>query len=83
MIANILTVHKSTIIQELRRNRGLRGYRPKQAHAKDMQRRHEKLKTKIPLTTWVVVNTLIKQDWSSEQISGRLYEEYSWPSSYR
>ena len=51
MIANILTVHKSTIIQELRRNRGLRGYRPKQAHAKDMQRRHEKLKTKIPLTT--------------------------------
>ena len=36
MIANILTVHKSTIIQELRRNRGLRGYRPKQAHAKAM-----------------------------------------------
>ena len=40
-----------------------------------MQRRHEKLKTHIPLTTWVVVNTLIEQDWSPEQISGRLYEE--------
>ena len=75
MIANILTVHKSTISRELRRNRGLRGYRPKQAHAKAMQRRHEKLKTHIPLTTWVVVNTLIEQDWSPEQISGRLYEE--------
>ena len=40
-----------------------------------MQRRHEKLKTHIPLTTWVVVNTLIEQGWSPEQISGRLYEE--------
>ena len=48
MIANILTVYKSTISRELRRNRGLRGYRPKQAHAKAMQRRHEKLKTHIP-----------------------------------
>ena len=34
MIANILTAHKSTVSRELRRNRGLRGYRPKQAHAK-------------------------------------------------
>ena len=34
MIANILTVHKSTISRELRRNRRLHGYRPKQAHAK-------------------------------------------------
>jgi len=75
MIANILTVHKSTISRELRRNRGLRGYRPKQAHAKAMQRRHEKLKTHLPLTTWAVVNTLIEQDRSPEQISGRLYEE--------
>ena len=75
MIANILTAHKSTISRELRRNRGLRGYRPKQAHAKAMQRRHEKLKTHLPLTTWAVVNTLIEQDWSPEQISGRFYEE--------
>ena len=75
MIANVLTVHKSTISRELRRNRGLRGYRPKQAHEKAMQRRHEKLKTHIPLTTWAVVNALIKQDWSPEQISIRLLME--------
>ncbi len=68
VIASILAVHKSTISRELRRNRGLRGYRPKQAHEKAMQRRHEKPKTHIPLTTWVVVNALIKQDWSPEQI---------------
>ena len=75
MIANILAIHKSTVSRELRRNRGLRGYRPKQAHEKAMQRRHEKAKTHIPLTTWVVVNALIKQDWSPEQISGRLHTE--------
>ncbi|HHE73214.1 MAG TPA: hypothetical protein ENL34_13140, partial [Chloroflexi bacterium] len=31
-IAGIIKVHKSTVSRELRRNRGLRGYRPKQAH---------------------------------------------------
>ena len=74
-IATILSIHKSTVSRELRRNQGLRGYRPKQAHVKAMQRRYEKPKTHIPLTTWVMVNALIKQDWSPEQISGRLYEE--------
>ena len=31
-IVKVISVHKSTISRELRRNRGLRGYRPKQAH---------------------------------------------------
>jgi IS30 family transposase len=74
-IATILSAHKSTVSRELRRNQGLRGYRPKQAHVKAMQRRYEKPKTHIPLTTWVMVDALIKQDWSPEQISGRLYDE--------
>jgi IS30 family transposase len=30
--ASMIGVHKSTISRELRRNRGLRGYRPNQAH---------------------------------------------------
>ena len=38
-IARLLDVHKSTISRELRRNRGLKGYRPKQAHRKAMSRR--------------------------------------------
>jgi len=75
MIAKVLSAHKSTISRELKRNHGLRGYRPKQAHEKAMQRRHEKSKTRIPLTTWVLVNALIKQDWSPEQISIRLLME--------
>ncbi|WP_296700723.1 helix-turn-helix domain-containing protein [Rhodoferax sp.] len=31
-IAQLINRDKSTISRELRRNRGLRGYRPKQAH---------------------------------------------------
>jgi transposase, IS30 family len=73
MIATILSIHKSTVSRELQRNRGLRGYRPKQAHVKAMQRRHVKLRTHIPLTTGVMVDALIKQDWSPEQISGRSF----------
>lgn len=75
MIAEVLSVNKSTISRELKRNRGLRGYRPKQAQEKAMRRRYEKPKTRIPLTTWVLVNDRIKQNWSPEQISGRLFME--------
>jgi len=31
-IAQVLGRHKATISRKLRRNRGLRGYRPRQAH---------------------------------------------------
>jgi IS30 family transposase len=42
-IAGVVGVHKSTISRELTRNRGLRGYRPKQAQALAEQRRKEKV----------------------------------------
>ena len=38
----VSSFNKSTISRELKRNRGLRGYRPKQAHEKAMIRQHEK-----------------------------------------
>ena len=38
-IATIIDVHKSTISRESARNRGLRGYRPTQAHRFAMNRR--------------------------------------------
>ena len=47
-IATILSIHKSTVSRELRRNQGLRGYRPKQAHVKAMQRRHDNQKLTSP-----------------------------------
>jgi transposase InsO family protein len=69
MIATILSIHKSTVSRELRRNQGLRGYRPKQAHVKAMQRRYEKPKTHIPLTTWVNGPEFIsvtRADWAEK-----------------
>jgi IS30 family transposase len=70
--AQQLEVNKSTISREIRRNRGKRGYRPKQAHEMALKRRKEKAQTKISPETWVLVEEKICEDWSPEQISGRL-----------
>ena len=75
MLAKVLSVHKSTISRELKRNHGLRGYRPKQAQEKATMRQYEKFQPRIPAITWTLVEALIKQDWSPEQISGRLFKE--------
>jgi IS30 family transposase len=70
-IANIIGVDKSTISRELRRNRGKRGYRPKQAH-RFARSRLNKSKQRIEPETWDLTEQLIRQDWSPEQISGWL-----------
>jgi len=67
-IARYIHVHKSTISRELRRNRGLKGYRPKQAHQLALSRR-KKATPRIAVSTWVLIESLIHQDWSPEQIS--------------
>ncbi len=74
MIAKVLIVHKSTISRELKRNHGLRGYRPKQARKKATMRHYEKFQPRFPTTTWALVEALIKQDWGPEQISGHLFK---------
>ncbi|MGD8569148.1 MAG: IS30 family transposase, partial [Gammaproteobacteria bacterium] len=74
-IADIVGVHKSTISRELRRNRGLKGYRPQQAQQLCRQRRTEKVASRIPHSTWRLVNRLLRQDWSPEQISTWLWQE--------
>jgi len=81
-IAKDIRVHKSTISREIHRNQGLRGYRPKQAHERARMRRYEKPRTRIPLTTWVLVDARIRQDWSPEQISGRLLMEQGFSISH-
>ena len=67
-IAECLGVHKSTISRELRRNKGLRGYRPKQAHRKAMSRKNH-ARNKIMPETWVVIEAKIRLDWSPEQVA--------------
>ena len=74
-IAKIVGVDKSTISRELRRNKSKKGYRPKKAHELAMNRRQNG-KPRICPVTWALVESLIRQDWSPEQISGRLNIEY-------
>ena len=74
-IALQLSRHPSTIYRELRRNRGLRGYRPRQAQQMADNRRREKANLRISEEIWTVVNTLLLKDWSPEQISGWLAAE--------
>ncbi len=74
-IAHHMKVNKSTISRELRRNRGLKGYRPKQAH-QFAQNRREKARYRIAASTWIVIEGLIRQEWSPEQVSDWLKENY-------
>ena len=72
-IANIVGVSKSTISREIKRNTGLKGYRPKQANERTFERRknadkHVRFNDELKAT----VITYLEQDWSHEQISGWL-----------
>ncbi|MEJ6687613.1 MAG: helix-turn-helix domain-containing protein [Paracoccaceae bacterium] len=65
-------VHKSTICRELKRNKGLRGYRPKQAHRLACARQSQISRIRILDTIWTGIEKVIHEDWSPEQISGHL-----------
>ena len=70
-IAEVIGMHKSTISREIRRNRGQRGYRPKQAHYMAKER-HKKPAPRIQVETWELIESKLREDWSPEQISERL-----------
>jgi len=71
-IAQIVGCHKSTISRELSRNRGRRGYRPKQAQELSIARHLAAYRPRITEATWAAVESLLRREWSPEQISGRL-----------
>jgi len=73
-IAAVIGVHKSSVSRELKRNRGKRGYRPQQAQELKLGRRSKSV-FRITAKAWAVVEKLLRQDWSPEQISGRLKKE--------
>lgn len=74
-IAANLGCHKSTISRELRRNRSLKGYRPKQANELSYDRQCAAYRSRIAWETWQQVERLLRQQWSPEQIAGWLKRE--------
>jgi len=71
-IALVVGCHKSTISRELRRNHGQKGYRPYQADELAFDRQCEAYRSRIAWQTWQQVERLLRQQWSPEQIAGRL-----------
>lgn len=71
-IALLLGFHKSTISRELRRNGGQHGYYPNQAHLLARRRQRRSHGPRIALQIWQRVELLLRQQWSPEQITGRL-----------
>jgi len=72
-MAELLGVSRSTLCRELKRNRGKKGYFPKQAQIKADRRRTQAAKAlKMTAEVIVEIEEKIRLDWSPEQISGRL-----------
>ena len=76
-VALEIGVHPSTISRELRRNRDIvRGYHPDLAEIKRVQTESQK-KKRFSLTKPIqrYIRAKLKQDWSPEQISGRMKKD--------
>jgi len=71
-IAEELNRSCSSISREIKRNTGLRGYRPRQAERLAQERKQSHSHTRISKETWQMVEALLRKDRSPEQISGRL-----------
>jgi IS30 family transposase len=72
-IARSLGRDKGTISREVRRNQGQRGYRPKQAEAIATERRDKACNARrVAPETWTKAEAMLRQQYSPEQVSGRL-----------
>ena len=72
-IARLMERDKSCISRELRRNRGQRGYRSKQAHSLAQTRKQASANgPRIDIKTWALVDSKLRETWSPQQISGYL-----------
>ena len=67
-IAEVVGVHRSTISRELKRNKGKRGYRYKQAQ-RMAEKRKDKAKTRITNEEWMIIESCLRKDFSPEQTS--------------
>jgi IS30 family transposase len=75
-IAKSIGRSQSTVSREISRNTGLRGYRNKQADRFARERHAEKKKvSKMTEEIKYIVSACLQNDWSPEQIAGRLRKE--------
>ena len=75
-IAELLGVSAATISRELKRNKGQKGYRPKQAQMKADKRKKQAAKVlKMTPALISLIEARILLDWSPEQVSGQLKAE--------
>ena len=72
-IAGIIGVHTSTLSRELKRNKGRRGYRPKEDHRCALERRKAGAKKRVSNETEPQIKELLRKEWSPEQISNRMF----------
>jgi IS30 family transposase len=65
-IAQKIRKHHSSVLREISRNQGLKGYRPRQAQSFSVQCKEEKLKhIKLTLKVQAVIKKNIGKEWSS------------------
>ena len=75
-IATQINKHHSTVSNEVKRNKGLRGYRPKQAQEKAEWRDRTKPRyRKLTADVQRLITENITNEWSPDQIKGRLRTE--------
>ncbi len=75
-IAQLTGRDKSTISRELRRNRGQRGYRPRQADGFAQARQKNCANgPRISPSVWEAVQERLRQDWSPQHTSGRFRDD--------
>lgn len=72
-IATLINKHHSAVSREVKRNTGLRGYRPKQAQEKAHVRYQNKPRyRKLTPDVQSLITENIQREWSPDQIQGRL-----------
>jgi len=71
-IASFIGTHRSTVYREVDRNSIDGKYHPEEAHRKDRERKHQSKPRQISDQAWSLVETLLRLDYSPEQISGFL-----------
>jgi len=75
-IAALISKHHSAVSREVKRNTGLRGYRPKQAQEKTQERQQNKPRyRKLTPEVQSLITENIQDEWSPDQIQGRLRSE--------